>query len=134
MLRHVRWIALIAGLIAIPFQCAGQSSKSDSPQAPDKPVHVRISQLVSDRFVLSKVQPIYPTEARRQHIEGSVVMRAEINTSGDVTDLAVLSGDPLLAKAAVTAVKQWKYKPYVLNGKPADVQTQVTVAFRLVPH
>jgi protein TonB len=75
---------------------------------------------------------MYPTEARKKHIEGKVVMRAEISKEGVVENLKVISGDPILAQAATDAVKQWKYKPYLLNGAPIAVETQVTVNFTLV--
>ena len=96
-----------------------------------KPVRVRISQKISETLIVSKVQPKYPEEARRQHIQGAVVMRAEITKEGVVESLDVLSGDPVLAAAATDAVKEWKYKPFLLNGDPIAVETQVTVNFTL---
>jgi protein TonB len=92
---------------------------------------VRISERVSQLFVVTKVSPQYPDEARKKHIEGSVVMQPEISAEGAVEALKVISGDPLLATAATKAVKQWKYKPYLLNGEPIAVETQVTVNFAL---
>jgi TonB family protein len=98
-----------------------------------RPVRVRVSQKVSEAFVAKKVQPQYPLEAREKHIQGLVVLKAEISKDGDVTDLSLVSGDSLLAPAAIEAVKQWKYKPYLLNGQPIAVETQVTVSFELRP-
>lgn len=100
-------------------------------QAQLKPSRVRISEKVSETLVVSKVQPKYPEEARRKHIQGRVVMRAEITKDGVVESLEVLSGDPVLAAAATDAVKDWKYKPFLLNGDPMAVETQVTVNFTL---
>jgi protein TonB len=111
-----------------------QASSNHSSSAPAEPLRVRISQKVSDSLIVKKVLPAYPKEARRKHIEGNVVMRAEINTAGDVTDLTVVSGDPLLAPAALEAVRQWKYRPYLLDNSPVNVETQVTVAFVLKLH
>ena len=64
-------------------------------------------------------------------IEGSVQLLATISKKGDISAVKVLSGDPSLARAAVDAVKQWKYKPYLLDGVPVEIQTQVTVNFKL---
>ncbi len=65
------------------------------------------------------------------HLEGSVELQATISKSGDISRVKVLSGDGQLAKAASDAVKQWKYKPYLLNGEPVEIQTQVTINFKL---
>lgn len=67
------------------------------------------------------------------HIDGTVELLATISKEGNITHIKVLSGDAQLAKAASDAVKQWKYKPYLLNGEPVEIQTQVTVNFKL-PH
>ena len=64
-------------------------------------------------------------------IEGSVELMATISKTGDITRVQVLSGDSKLTKAATDAVKQWKYKPYLLNGEPVEIQTQVTINFKL---
>ena len=65
------------------------------------------------------------------HIEGSVEVMATISKTGDISHVKVLSGDGQLAKAATDAVKQWKYKPYLLNGDPVEIQTQITINFKL---
>jgi protein TonB len=125
-------LLLLVGLFVHPSGLGfAQESQSGSERVPQKPVRVRISEMVSVSLIARKVQPVYPDEARRNGVQGKVVMRAEINSSGDVTELAVISGDPLLVSAALEAVRQWKYKPYLLNGQPVDVETQVTVAFQL---
>jgi protein TonB len=64
-------------------------------------------------------------------IEGAVELTTTISKTGEITNVKVLSGDALLAKAAVDAVKQWKYKPYLLNGEPVEIQTQITINFKL---
>ena len=68
---------------------------------------------------------------RKKHITGSVVMKAIILQEGNVQKLLVLSGDPLLVPPAVEAAKQWKYKPYLLQGQPVEVETQITIMFSL---
>lgn len=92
-----------------------------------------VSQGVSQGLLYKKVAPSYPSNALRMHIEGQVELMATISKEGDITRIKVLSGDAQLAKAASDAVKQWKYKPYLLNGEPVEIQTQVTVNFKL-PH
>jgi TonB family protein len=73
------------------------------------------------------------TKAREKHIQGMVILKAEISKEGDVTDLSVVSGHALLVPAATEAVKQWKYKPYLLNGQPIAMEAQVSVSFELLP-
>ena len=64
-------------------------------------------------------------------IEGTVELVATISKNGDITHVKIVSGDGQLTRAASDAVKQWKYQPYLLNGEPVEIQTQVTVKFRL---
>ncbi|MGA8618319.1 MAG: TonB family protein [Candidatus Sulfotelmatobacter sp.] len=92
-----------------------------------------VSQGVSRGLLVKQVQPIYPRSAMQLHIEGSVQLMASLSKNGNITEVRILSGDTQLARAAVDAVKQWKYKPYLLNGEPVDIQTQITVNFKL-PH
>jgi protein TonB len=94
---------------------------------------INISQGVSQGLLLKKVQPQYPRNALAMHVEGAVELMATISTTGNITAVKVVSGEQLLTKVAVDAVKQWKYKPYLLNGEPVEIQTQVTVNFKL-PH
>ena len=84
----------------------------------------------SERLV-HRVAPKYPAEALREHTEGAVVLKAEIGRDGEVQKLTVLQGDPVLSGAALQAVKQWRYRPYLMNGKPVQMQTTITVNFNL---
>ena len=93
-----------------------------------------ISQGVAERLLIKKVQPQYPEDARHGRIVGKVVLRAVIDKKGNVENLSLIQGHPSLAPAATQAVKQWKYKPYLLNGQPVNVETQVTVNFVLSGH
>ncbi len=95
------------------------------------PQVVRVSQGVMEGLVIKRVQPRYPTQAMQMRIQGPVEMQATISKTGDITNLKVVSGDGLLARAAQEAVKQWKYKPYYLNGDPVEIQTQILVNFKL---
>jgi protein TonB len=94
---------------------------------------MNISQGVSQGLLIKKVSPIYPSNALRMRIEGSVELLATISKDGNITHIKVLSGDSQLTRSATDAVKQWKYKPYLLNGEPVEIQTQITVNFKL-PH
>jgi TonB family protein len=110
-------------------------SEGRPPQQPatsaNRPQRVRISQGVSQAMIESKVSPTYPPEARAARVQGSVILKAIIGKDGTVQNLSLISGDPLLASAAMDAVRQWKYRPYLLNGNPVKVDTQITVNFTL---
>ncbi|MEP6644486.1 MAG: energy transducer TonB, partial [Acidobacteriaceae bacterium] len=95
------------------------------------PQRVRVSQGVTQGLVLHKVQPPYPPLARQARIQGSVTLQAEISKDGSIQNLRLISGHPMLAPSAIEAVKQWKYKPYILNGEPVEVETTITVNFTL---
>jgi protein TonB len=92
---------------------------------------LNVSQGVSQGLLVKKVQPKYPPNALRARIEGSVQLLATISKNGDISTVKILSGDSQLSHAAADAVKQWKYKPYLLNGSPVEIQTQITVNFKV---
>jgi len=100
---------------------------------PPKPAvqKLRVSSGVAEGMLLQQVKPQYPSAARIARIEGRVILQAVIGKDGEIENLHVISGHPLLAPAALEAVKQWHYKPYLLNGEPVEVETQVVVNFRL---
>jgi len=81
--------------------------------------------------LIRRVQPVYPPLARSARIQGPVVLAAVINKSGTIDNLRALSGHPMLVPAAVDAVRQWRYRPYILNDEPVEVETQITVNFIL---
>jgi protein TonB len=95
------------------------------------PQRVRVSSGVQSGLLVRKVQPTYPPLARQARIQGTVVLQAQISKTGDIENLTLVSGHPMLAPAAIEAVKQWKYKPYLLNGEPVEVETTVQVNFSL---
>jgi protein TonB len=82
-------------------------------------------------LILKRVQPAYPAQAMQMRIQGAVQLLATISKEGQISNLSVLNGDSILARAATDAVRQWKYKPYYLNGEPVEIQTQITVNFKL---
>ena len=81
--------------------------------------------------LVHKVLPVYPPLARSARIQGQVVLQALISKQGVIENLKVLSGHPMLVSAAQEAVRQWRYRPYVLNNEPVGVETQITVNFSL---
>ncbi|HYW39141.1 MAG TPA: energy transducer TonB [Terriglobales bacterium] len=95
------------------------------------PQRVRVSSGVSTGLLIKKVTPNYPQLAKQARIQGAVVLQAEISKEGTIQNLQLISGHPMLAPAAIEAVKQWRYKPYLLNGEPVAVETQVVVNFSL---
>src|SRR5580704_5748392 len=107
---------------------------SSTPVAVPKvatPQRVRVSSGVSTGLLIRRVNPTYPPLARQARIQGVVILRAVISKDGSIENLQLVSGHPMLAPAAIEAVKQWKYKPYLLNGEPVEVDTQVQVNFTL---
>jgi TonB family protein len=95
------------------------------------PQTVRVSQGVTEGLLIKKVPPTYPRQAIQMHVQGAVQMQAMIDKQGRISGIKVLKGDPTLARAAIEAVNQWRYKPYFLDGQPVDIQTQITVNFKL---
>ena len=93
--------------------------------------HLRVPARVIERRLIERVQPKYPDEARRRRVEGTVVTCAVIDTKGNVEELKLISGHPLLAPAALDAIRHWRYKPYLLNGKPVKIETLASVSFTL---
>lgn len=107
---------------------------SSTPVAVPKvatPQRVRVSAGVTEGLLIHKVQPQYPPLARSARIQGTVVLQAVIGKDGTIQNLRAVSGHPMLTPAAIEAVKQWRYKPYFLNGEPVEVDTQITVNFTL---
>jgi TonB family protein len=92
---------------------------------------VQVSAGVESGLLINRVAPVYPQLARQARIQGTVNLRAEIGKDGNVDNLQLISGHPMLVPAALDAVKQWKYKPYLLNGQAVAVQTVIQVNFSL---
>jgi TonB family protein len=105
---------------------------SSASYNPDKPslATLRVSQGVSQGLLIKRVQPKYPATAVAAHAGGSVEIEATINKEGNVVNPKVLKGNPVLAQAALEAIRQWRYKPYYLDGQPVEIQTQVTINFK----
>lgn len=81
--------------------------------------------------LISKIDPVYPQMAKIAHIQGQVVLQCVVNEKGDIADVKAISGHPILIQSAIDAVKQWKYKPFLLNGNAVSVESTVTVSFHM---
>jgi periplasmic protein TonB len=90
-----------------------------------------ISSGVADGMLIHKVAPIYPKFAQENRISGTVVLRATITKSGSIEGLQLISGPKILSESALNAVKYWRYRPYLLNNQPVEVQTTINVVFNL---
>jgi len=90
---------------------------------------VRVSSGVEQGLLILKVNPIYPALARSARVQGEVILQAVIGKDGRIENLHAVSGPPMLVKAALDAVQQWRYRPYMLNGEAVGVETQITVRF-----
>lgn len=106
----------------------GNSVISAPPQPPRM---IRRSEGVQSGMLLHRIEPQYPAIARIARVSGSVELRAIIGRDGSVSSIEVLSGNPLLARAAAEAVRQWRYRPTILDGEAVEVETRITVNFVL---
>ena len=125
------------GDIAVPFNpTAGPSfpipgTRQIMPIHPAASVHpIRISSMLQGSLI-RRVEPTYPPLAKSARIQGPVVLEAIISKTGTIENLQLISGHPMLVGAAIEAVRQWRYKPYILNSEPIEVETQITVNFTL---
>jgi periplasmic protein TonB len=110
----------------------------DAPPPPIHEVHppkpsppLRISAGVAEGRLLGPIRPVYPVIAVQMHLQGTVVVEATISTEGTIENPRVVSGSPILARAAVDAIRMARYRPYMLNGSPVEVETTISVVFSL---
>lgn len=101
------------------------------PPKPVTPARIRVGGNVQSAMLVRQVQPVYPQIARTAHISGTVVLHAVIAKDGTIQELQYVSGPPLLMRAAMDAVREWRYKPTLLNGEPVEVDTTISVVFTL---
>ena len=120
---------VIGGIISSTSSLAAEPNWGPKVVTPIQ--RVRISQGVIKGLLTYRIEPSYPAVAREARIHGGVVLTALIDKDGNIENLQVVSGHPMLAPAAINAVKQWRYKPYLLNGQPVEVETTITVNFEL---
>ena len=115
---------------------ANPGSSSDSPPPPAGYPRVtinrvRISGGVAETYLIHKVLPAYAKQARHRRIQGTVILGAVIDKEGHIIELNPISGHPMLVPAALHAVQQWRYRPYILSGSPIEMQTIIAVNFSL---
>lgn len=119
--RNIPSILNIPNTVAVP---------PPPPRPAPEPVRIRVSQMEPGALI-HQVQPVYPPAAKIARIQGTVQLAAVIGRDGSIANLRVVSGSPLLVRAAVDAVREWRYRPYILNGQSVEVETQISVNFTL---
>ncbi|HEV2717630.1 MAG TPA: TonB family protein [Terriglobales bacterium] len=119
-----------SGAAELSAAAGSASSRIDAGQRMATVARAQTSTSVTSGTILRRVQPVYPAQALAQHLEGPVILQATIADDGKVQDVTVLRGDPLLARAAADAVKQWQYEPFRADGKPIQKQTEITIDFK----
>ena len=111
------------------FNTVHPSAVHPSLARPTKPIS--LSTGVSEGLLIHQVKPAYPPIAIAAHVQGEVILQAVIGKDGRIQNSHVISGHPMLINAAVSAVQQWRYRPYLLNGEPVEVETQIRVNFTI---
>jgi protein TonB len=120
---------VLGGIVGSTADLVPKLSKPPEPKPTVQ--RVRVSQGVTTGLLISRVQPDYPVVAHTARVQGTVILTAIIGKDGRVERLQLESGNPLLVQAAIDAVRQWRYKPFLLNGQPIEIETTVTVNFQL---
>ncbi len=140
-IRGMRRVAVLAACTALGLATCGSAlalgmhvdagSTIDNNNASKPPKQLSVSADVMAENLLNKVVPVYPPEAKKARIQGTVVLDAVIGKDGKVENLRVVSGPSQLQESSIDAVRQWTYKPYLLNGDPIEVETTVNVVYLL---
>lgn len=141
-IRGMRRVAIVTACAALVLATCGSalalgmhvnsgSAGGDSGASKTPPKQLTVPAEVMAQNILTKAIPIYPPEAKKARIQGTVVLRALISKDGIVENLQVLSGPQELQQSSLDAVRQWTYKPYLLNGDPIEVETTVNVVYSL---
>jgi TonB family protein len=126
-LRFLGSVLMLGSILCSPALAQGNQSDVVRPN------RIKLGGQVVAAKLISQPQPQYPQLAKETHIEGSVILHVIIGIDGAVKDVTVESGHPLLVQSALDAVRQWRYQPTLLNGDPVEVDTPVTVNFKLAP-
>jgi len=114
-----------------PPKGAAAEVPKTGPDTPEEIARVWLAADLAESRLLHRVEPQYPAEARAAHRSGDVVLEVVVNQDGTVASMRSVRGDPLLATAASDAVRNWRYEPYKVKGRPAEFQTDVTLKFSL---
>ena len=117
------WGVVAAAIVMFAFAATGVSAEPQNP--------IRIGGAVQQHNLVRQPKPMYPPDAKAARVQGTVQVQINIAKDGKVQSLNVVSGPPELVQAAVDAVRQWEYKPTLLNGEPVEVLTTVDVNFTL---
>lgn len=132
----LRIFLVVAGALLIfsPGMVASQATAEQPHQqtAPNVPQRVRAGGQAMGAKLIHKVDPVYPGEAMMKHVKGTVHLRIVVDRDGTVIETNVVSGNALLTKSAIEAVRQWVYRPTTINHVPVQVQTDVDVTFKLL--
>jgi periplasmic protein TonB len=119
-----RQFVLCLACLGVAVLAGGQTEPAKQP-----PEH-KISSGVAQGLKTHNVDPIYPVVARNAGIYGDVILHATIDTNGKIGSIRPVQGEPILVKASIDAVKQWRYRPFIFNGKPVQVETTIKIQFR----
>ena len=113
--------------------CSSATAKTQTavPTSAEAPAPALLAPEVAAALAVKRVPAVYPEKARVNGIQGNVVLSVVISELGDAKNTTVVSGDPELAEAAAESIRQWKYKPYTIDGKPTRIQTQITFGFHM---
>lgn len=122
---------IVGGNVGMPGGVIGTSSAPPPPPPPKKKEPIRVGGNVQSSKLIRRVEPEYPELAKRARVQGIVLLQVLVGEQGNVTEVKIIRGHPLLNQAAVDAVKQWKYSPTLLNDEPVPVIATVTVNFVL---
>ena len=109
----------------------GAGAPPPPPPPPQKKDPIRVGGSIQSSRLIRRVEPVYPDLAKRARVQGVVLLQVTVDEIGNVTDINIIRGHPLLNQSAVEAVRQWKYSPTLLNGEPVPVIATVTVNFLL---
>lgn len=127
----LHWVWPLAGTALALGMHVNAASASDNSNATKTPRQLSVPSAVMAENLLTKVMPVYPPAAKKAKVQGTVVLSAVIGKDGNIKNLRVLSGPSELQQSSLDAVRQWTYKPYLLNGDPVEVLTTVHVVYRL---
>ncbi len=122
-------LAVTTGAFALGLHVDAASAVAHSKQAPVKSVHLSPGVMAGNR--ISGVDPKYPVEAKKKHVQGTITLAALISKEGKIEHLTVISGPTLLRSSSLKAVRTWRYKPYILNGNPVTVKTEIHIVYSL---
>jgi len=132
ILRRAIWMLMCSSIVALSPAVFAQTSTSKTPgnNSPKRPAPIKITTAVSGSL-FGRTQPVYPPIARTARVSGTVVLEATISKTGSIEDLRVVSGPPLLQQESLTAVRTWRYKPFMVKGVLVEAKTTVNVVFTL---